>query len=424
MSSVIGLLFGNDGSDILQGLTFQRSMAALPFAGRYRLLDFALSSMVNSGLRTIGLVTPPHNRAMLDHLGAGKDWFLDRKAGGLFILPGAMPELPDGGGKFRLKDLKLNVEYLQKDFAENVIVSGCNHIFNMDYRAALAFHEKQRADITVIVKKGSDIFQRGERDRLLLAPDGEVLALREEASLGENASLREEASQREWASQEEDASLGENAFLGRGASLEENAFLREWVLQGEEASLARPSGTYFIDMLIIRRRLLLEMIAEEGPEIPDLLTAIEMGLGRLRVFAFPFTGYFGTINSVEDYLARSMELLNPDVRKEVLTGQNRIHTKIVDNPPTKHGAHAKVANSLISSGCTIEGEVYNSILSRGVVVEPGAVLKNCVIMQKSSIAAGVLLEYVILDKFVKVHAGKVLKGSRNAPFVALKGSLV
>ncbi|CAA7602782.1 Glucose-1-phosphate adenylyltransferase, GlgD subunit [Acididesulfobacillus acetoxydans] len=382
MSSVIGLLFGNDGSDILQGLTFQRSMAALPFAGRYRLLDFALSSMVNSGLRTIGLVTPPHNRAMLDHLGAGKDWFLDRKAGGLFILPGAMPELPDGGGTFRLKDLRLNVEYLQKDFAENVIISGCNHIFNMDYREALAFQEKQRADITLIVKKGPDVFQRGERDSLVLASDGGVIALRQEASQGEDASL------------------------------------------GEEASPARPSEAYFIDMLIIRRRLLLEMIAEEGPEIPDLLTAIEAGLGRLRVFAFPFTGYFGTINSVEDYLARSMELLNPDVRKEVLTGQNRIHTKIVDNPPTKHGARAKVANSLISSGCTIEGEVYNSVLSRGVIVEPGAVVRNCVIMQKSSIAAGALLEYVILDKFVKVHAGKVLKGSRNAPFVALKGSLV
>lgn len=373
MRNVIGILFGNNGSDILEGLAFQRSTAAVPFGGRYRLLDFALSSMVNSGILTIGLVTPRHYRSILDHLGAGKEWFLDRKSGGLFILPGAILGLSGQSGKFGLKDLQLNIEYLQKDYSENIIISGCNHVFNINYQAALDLHETKQADITLIYKESTDSAAMVGKESLII---------------GENQKILE--------------------------------------IQGKEASeVTGQAQAYFVDMLIIKRKLLLEIVeGYKSIETVDLMDAIRENMRSLKIYGVPFTGYFGTINSIKDYFSRSMELLNPEIRIKVLTGQEQIHTKIVDNPPTKYGTQAKVSNSLISSGCTIEGEVHNSILSRGVLVEQGAFVRNCIIMQKCKIAADTNLDYVILDKFVKVRAGNVLKGNENTPLVVLKGSLV
>lgn len=373
MHNAIGILFGNNGSDSLQGLTFERSIAAVPFGGRYRLLDFALSSMVNSGLWTIGLVTPRYYRSMIDHLGAGKDWFLDRKSGGLFILPGAIHGLSGENGKFRLKDLQLNIEYLQKDLSENIIISGCNHVFNINYKEALDNHQARQAEITLIYKESSDASAMIGKERLIIGNNQEILAIH-----------------------------GNNTSAASGQTL-----------------------NYFVDMLIIRRKLLLKIVeGYRSIEAVNLMDALRENIGSLKIIGFPFKGYFGTLNSVRDYFERSMELLNPEICREVLMSQNRIHTKIVDNPPTKHSAQAKVSNSLISSGCIIEGEVNNSILSRGVIVEAGATISNCIIMQKCKIAADTNLDFVILDKFVKVKVGNVLKGNKNSPLVVLKGSLV
>src|SRR5665648_1205250 len=129
MPKAIGIIFANSGSDTLDGLAQNRPVAAVPFGGRYRILDFALSSMVNSGISTIGLVTPHQYRPLLDHLGAGKDWFLERKNGGMFILPGVMHGLAGDNHTFCIKDLQHNLEYLEKDFSDNVVISSGNQIY-------------------------------------------------------------------------------------------------------------------------------------------------------------------------------------------------------------------------------------------------------------------------------------------------------
>jgi len=152
MSNAIGIIYANSATDNLQGLASKRPIAAVPFGGRYRILDFALSSMVNSGVRTIGVVTPHHYRPLLDHLGAGKAWFLDRKDGGLFILPGAIHGLLGDNHTFCVKDLQNNIEYLQKDFAENVIISSGDQIFNMNFKNALELHNDKQADVTLVYK--------------------------------------------------------------------------------------------------------------------------------------------------------------------------------------------------------------------------------------------------------------------------------
>jgi glucose-1-phosphate adenylyltransferase len=373
LHNAIGIIFGNTSSNVLEGLAQDRPIAAVPFGGRYRLLDFALSSMVNSGIRTVGLVTPQHYRPMLDHLGAGKDWFLDRKSGGLFILPGAIHGLLGDNSRFRIKDIQLNIEFLEKDIVDNVVISTSDQVFNVNYRNALDCHEHNDADITLIYKQTDNLLEARGRIKLQFDKDKKL----------------------------------------------------HQILKEVEPKEADSHWQYFIDILIIRRKLLLEFIkGYKSIDTMELIDAISDNLKILKVRGYPFNGYVGRIQSIQDYFHRNMELLNSDIRNSLFTNEHPIHTKIRDNPPTKFGELAKVQNSMISSGCSIDGEVENSILSRGVVIQPGCKIKNCIIMSKCIIGQHSQLENVILDKFVEVYEGNTLKGKEMNPLVVYKRAIV
>lgn len=379
MKNAIGIIFGNNSSNILQGLAQDRPIAAVPFGGRYRLLDFALSSMVNSGIRTVGLITPQHYRPMLDHLGAGKDWFLDRKSGGLFILPGAFCGLNGCISQFSIKDLLLNIELLEKEDAQNVVISSCDQVFNINYQTALEYHEQNTVDVTLIYKQTDIPSEQENRVNLILGKDQTVHKI-----------------------------------------LDESKYFETMHPESEVQQL-----NTFVDILIIRREILLDIIhVYKSHEAMELLDAISENLNLLRVRAYLLKSYIGRIASIQDYFQRNMELLKPDIRDNLFITKRPIHSKNRDNPPTKFGANAQVKNSLISCGCTLEGEVQNSILSRGVVVEPGCQIRNSIIMSRCRIGKNSILENVILDKFVDVNAGNVLKGNERNPLVVYKKSVV
>lgn len=373
MSNAIGIIFANSATDSLQGLGLERPIAAVPFGGRYRILDFALSSMVNSGIRTIGLVTPHHYRPLLDHLGAGKAWFLDRKDGGLFILPGVFHGLAGNHHTFCIKDLQNNMEYLQKDFAENVVISSGDQIFNINFKNALEFHNDKQADVTLIYK-GIDN-SSDQTDEIFLEMDE-----------GQKVS---------------------NILDKKG--LEKGMFVQP----------------HFVNMLIIRRELLLNIV-EKYSSIGciDLIDIFTSNLEVLKIYGSPTCSLIGTIRTLKDYFDRSMDLLDLEVRGRLWLGADQIHTKIKDNPPTQYTSHAKVSNSLIASGCSISGEVVNSIIFRSVIVEQGCKIKNCIILTKCHIHAHAQTDYAILDKAVTVHEGNVLKGSLNNPLVVLKRTVI
>lgn len=372
MANAIGIIFANSGSDNLQGLALNRPIAAVPFGGRYRILDFALSSMVNSGISTIGLVTPHQYRPLLDHLGAGKDWFLERKNGGLFILPGVMHGLEGDNHTFCIKDLQRNLEYLQKDFSENVVISSGNQIFNMNFMASLEFHNDKQADATLIYKECDHLDDLNER---LLEMD-------------------------------------------------EDQRVSHIISQSSHESVER-RHPYFVNMLIIRRELLLNIIDKYSSlRCLDLMDILTTNLEVLKIYGTPTDSLYWPIRTVKDYFHRSMDLLDSEVREKLWLGEERIHTKIVDNPPTRYTSQAKVSNSLIASGCTIAGEVFNSIIFRGVTVEPGCRIKNSIIMPKCHIYAKAETKYAILDKYVEVNSGNVLKGSLNSPLVVFKSTVI
>jgi len=374
MSRTIGIISGNRRSDYLQGIDKQRPLAAVPFGGRYRLLDFALSSMVNSGLRTIGIITPSNYRPILDELGSGKEWQLDRKSGGLFILPGVNWGLAVWDKVFLLKDIAKNFEYLENDFSEYVLLCGCNQIFNIDFNEAIIFHEQNQADVTLIyktVKKEGGQTLKGTI--LKMSPEGRVVGL----------------------------------------------------MTGEEAAGAYMELPFFIDMVVISRTLLMEVIrGYEAVEDAGLLEAILENKNMLRVFGFPFKGHFARIESINDFFKGNMDLLNYNIRHELFWGINRVHTKSRDNPPTHYSDNALIRNSLIASGCNIHGVLENCIVSRNVQVAGDTHIKNSIIMRRCNIGQNVILENVILDSYVVIHEGTVLKGQGNTPIVINKRAVI
>ncbi|MDR3600517.1 MAG: glucose-1-phosphate adenylyltransferase subunit GlgD [Desulfosporosinus sp.] len=373
MSNAIGIIYANSATDGLQGLALERPIAAVPFGGRYRILDFALSSMVNSGIRTIGLVTPHHYRPLLDHLGAGKAWFLDRKDGGLFILPGAFHGLVGTNHTFCIKDLKNNIEYLDKDFAENVVISSGDQIFNINFKNALEFHNDKQADATVIYKEINNPCDLTEKVFFKMDKDQKVSTIQDKKDL-------------------------------------------------EKTKLLHP---YFVNMLIIRREILLDIIEKfSSSGCIDLIDILTANLEVLNVYGSPTCSLIGTIRTIKDYFDRSMDLLNLEVRGRLWLGEDRIHTKIKDNPPTQYTSQAKVSNSLIASGCSIAGEVVNSIIFRGVILEQGCQIKNSIILPKCHIHAHAQTNYTILDKSVTVNGENILKGSLNNPLVVLKKTVI
>ncbi|HZK18831.1 MAG TPA: sugar phosphate nucleotidyltransferase, partial [Clostridia bacterium] len=271
MSDVVGIISTCRSSDLLMGLTKERPIAAMPFGGRYRLLDFPLSNMVNTGIRTVGIIVPYNCRPVLDHLKIGKGWSLDRKMGGLFILPSDDLQVLDEG--FQLKDLASNIDFLKKATAEQVILACSNIVYNTGYKEALRFHQKAGAGVTLIYHEGETVSGDNEDSLFLEAgADGRLLSL-----------------------------------------------CPELPLEGENR------GGCFLDTVIIERKLLLRLIGEfEATETMDLLTAVEENLQLLKVYAYPFRGYVGRINSVQSYFKCSMDLLVPEVRKELFYN---IHTK-------------------------------------------------------------------------------------------------
>ena len=373
MSNDIGIIYANSATDNLQELAQKRPIAAVPFGGRYRILDFALSSLVNSGIRTIGVVTPHHYRSLLDHLGAGKAWFLDRKDGGLFILPGANHGLSGNNHTFCVKDLKANLEYLQNDYAENVIICSGEQIYNVNFKNALELHNDKQADVTLIYK---GIANLGDQT------DGIVLEMDE----GQKVS---------------------NIIDPK--NLETRMFVQP----------------HFVNMLIIRREILLEIVERySSVGCIDLIDIFASNLNVLKIYGCPTCSLVGTIRTLKEYFDRSMDLLNLEVRGKLWLGGDRIHTKIKDNPPSQYTSQAEVSNSLIASGCTIAGEVVNSIIFRGVIVEQGCKINNSIILPKCHIHAQAQTDYAILDKSVTVNGENVLKGCSNNPLVVLKRTVI
>ena len=363
MKKMMGLVWTNYTDGDFGLLTEERPIAAIPYGGRYRLVDFPLSNMVNSGIRTVGLITPYLYRSLLDHVGNGKEWALSRKTGGLYFLPGSTYGMRGAGGRFLLRDILHNSAYLERAHEDLLVISSCSKICNIDFTEVAKAHEESGAGITLVYKK--------------------VAA----GASGKNL----------------DIVMDEK---GRVADICKDA-------EGE--------ANLFMDALIIDKSMMIKILDWYAAQsYLDLMDVITENLSQLSVYGYEFKGYAHSIDNIVDYMDASMELLNPDVIKELFMGDRRISTKIHDAPPVKYGPDAKVENSLVATGTVVKGVIENSIIFRGCRIEEGTVIRNSVVLPNCVIDKEVLLENVICDKFVKLSEGVKLHGTSERPLVVTR----
>lgn len=374
--NAVGIIFAGVNEKSVHELTGVRTMASVPFGCRYRLIDFALSNMVNSDITHVGLITHFNYQSLMDHIGTGKDWDLARRHGGIQILPPYITAFANNDNNLnntRLESLINIREFLSDCKEEYVVLSDCDLVCNLDLNALMEQHISTGADITIAVKK-------------LRATAGNRTA--SVIDFDESGRITD---------------VSKYSPISHG---EEYISLRIGVVS--KAYLEQIIG---------------EAIARGYTSLEKDIMARRCSTDNYRVYIYD--GYLAVIRSLGDYYDCSMHLLKPEIRESLFGVENRpIFTKVRNSAPTSYINGAIVRNSLIADGCIIHGTVENSILFRGVKVGKNTHIKNSIIMQDTVTGENVYLNCVITDKDVVIRDGRVLSGHETKPFFIEKGSCV
>ena len=369
-----GLIYAGEEITNLRELVDMRTVGALPIGGKYRTIDFPLSNMVNSDIRSVGVIVSRNYNSLMDHLGSGKEWDLSRKSEGLFILtPFSLRENP-GTYRGKIEALKSSMDYLRRVRQEYCILAGATSIYNFVYDDMMRFHVDSGADITALyhnIGKDHTVDERYRDVFLNLSDDGRV----------------------------------------RG--IEVNPVLT--------ANTARSLKSY-----IVRKDILMYLVDESFSkgEYKFSENLLRNNVDRVKIMAYEHKGYVGMLRSVSAYFGIHMDLLDAKVREDLLPRENRIYTKTKDSVPSKYAPAAEVKQSLLANECIIEGRVEKSVLFRNVSVGKDASIKNSIVLPGSKIEEKAILEYVILDKNVTIRKGIRLVGSKDYPIVIRKGGIV
>ena len=368
LNNYMGIINLTENDANIKSLANKRSLASIPVGGRYRIIDFVLSNMVNSGVINIGAFARSDSRSLTEHLGTGKPWGLDRNTNGLHLYQYS----PNGMLMGDVKMISNNLGFFKKSIQDNVIISRSNMICKIDYKDAIKGHEESGRDITVIYKKIANA------DREML--DGRMLFIDENGLVtGTGTNL----------GSEKDANISMEMFL-----MSKDKFM-------EFMSISMQKG-----------------IAESSFEI------IYEYMKTNDVNTYEYKGYLKRVDSIYSYFHANLDMLDQDVLNELFYKNGRIYTKVKNDPPTKYSHHSDVSNSLLANGCIIDGTVRNSVLARQVKIKKGAVVENSILLQGCVIEENVTLSNVILDKGVVVKKNSVLKGSTLYPYVIEKDSVI
>lgn len=375
-ANALGIIFPNGYDSLVPELVAERLMASIPFAGRYRMVDFVLSSMVNCGIDNVSVIVRKNYHSLMDHLGSGRAWDLTRKNGGLNIVP-PFAEKTVKVYNGRVEALASILDFLKDQKEKYVIMSEANIAANFDFKAMLNAHIESGADLTLA-------YAQEEIPKGLIKPFD---------------------INKDWyyTLDIEDGRVKEiqiNPETPGVQNLSMNIYIMDRELLISQVSAAFVRGHVYFERDIV------------APQ-----------LDKLNVQAYKFTGYLARISSMKSYFDENMKLLD-DENLDALFGSNHIYTKIRDDNPTRYMEGARADNIMAADGCIIEGEVENSILFRGVKVGRGAKVKNCVLMQDTVIEPGAELEYIISDKDVTITADKKLKGTDSFPVYVAKYQVV
>jgi len=368
IKNYMGLLVLNEKEIDVRALTINRPLASIPIGGRYRIVDFVLSNMVNAGIVNIGAFVQSDSRSLIEHVGTGKPWGLDRNTNGLHLYQYAY----DGMMRGDIKMITNNMAFFRKSFQENVIISRSDMICKVDYEDAIRAHEASGKDMTIIYKK-IDNADREMLDCTMLFLDENGLVTGTGINLGG----------------QKEANISMHMFL----------MSKERLMEFMNTGMSKGLNGNVFDIMYKYAR-------------------------SNDVNAYEYDGYLRRIDSILSYYNANMDMLNQEVLNELFYKNGRIYTKVKNDPPTKYSHHSDVSNSLLANGCLIDGTVKNSVLARQVKVKKGAVVENSILLQGCVIEENVTLSNVILDKGVVVKKNSTLKGSTLHPYVIEKDSVI
>ena len=351
MSDILAVIMAGGQGERLSLLSEKRAKPAVPFAGKYRIIDFALSNCVNSDIYDVAVLTQYRPHSLNDHIGIGKPWDLDRRRGGVHLLQPYVGRQDSDWYSGTADAVYQNLDFIMESRADYVLVLAGDHIYRMDYRSMIAFHQQRAADVTL----GAVVIPIEEGSRFgILETDAD----------------------------------------GRVVSFEEKP--------------ANPKGTLgSMGIYVFNREVLARMLVEDAGNdsskhdfgrniIPGMLH------GGQRVFAYPFSGYWQDVGTIQSYWEAHMELLEDPPAFDLYDRSWVIHTLSEERPPAHVLDECQVTRSLISHGCIIRGRVENSVLSPGVVVEKGALVRDSIIFSGSVVGAGSVVDRAILDKEVVI----------------------
>lgn len=371
MKNVMGVIYTGENDANLRELTLTRAIAALPVGGRYRVIDFLLSSMVNGGIKNVGVIMQKNYHSLMDHIGSGKEWDLHGKNDGLKVLPPFLTRENVGVYSGMLDALRSNTNYLSRSKQEYLVLSNSTIIYNANIAEFVAYHQNSGADITIMYTKDPSMV-RDEYGYYLtvndenLVTDIEVHPTHPNTT---NTSMEVFVLKRELL----------RTLVDRGASHGLHEFTKDMVLK---------------------------MVRDDNA----------------RVSAYEYKGRCWRMDSVQSYFRFNMDILDTATRKDLFSLP--VYTKVRDEMPAHYGDNVEISNSLVADGCVVEGKVENSILFRGVRIAPDAYVKNCVIMQDGQVHSGAYIENCILDKQAVIKRNARLIGPAAYPIVIAKNVVI
>lgn len=345
----------------IRGLTAYRPIATIPIGGRYRVIDFMLSNFVNAGLKNIAVFVKKNTRSLIDHIGTGKPWDLNRKHGGLFMFDHSMISY----NNYDLKMFGNNIEFLNRNQASEVIIASSYMICNLDMEQIIDAHEESGNDISIVYKR-VDNADRYFLNCACLNIDNEKRVV----SISKNIGFQKE-------------------------------------------------NNICMEIFLMKKPILLRLIymAVQQGYFDDFNNFLYNHIGLFRTGAIEFTGFLSCINSISSYYDTNMSFLNRDIMRELFTADRPVYTKTKDSPPAHYleGSHGE--NSLIADGSIIKGTVRDSVIARSAVIDEGVELDHCIILQGASIHEGAQLSHVIVEKGVNINAGTQIVGTADFPIV-------
>lgn len=371
MKNVMGVINLHEKNGGLTELTHHRPVAAIPFLGRFRIIDFPLSNMTNSGITNVGVFIQEKPRPLTEHLGRGKWWELDGKKDGLFIF---YPYYNSVNSMYttEMKNFKDNLDYIKTSAQEYVVITSSYMLYNFNFEEVVDYHINSHNDITVMYK---DV--ENARSEFL----GCDTLIMNEKSLIKDIAIN----------------LGDDDY--RSISME----------------------TY-----IMKKKLFIEVV-EQASKISamySLKETIAYECKYLNVGGYEYKDYLICINNIESYYNHSMEQLDIKHRKRLFNPESPVYTVVRDNAPAFYGKDSIIKNSLVANGSSIEGTVENSIISRGVKIAKGAVVKNSILMSRCTVEDGVYIDCIIADKNTRFTRVKEICGTKEQPIVFEKNTVI